>query len=563
MLLVFLSWIYIFITTLNFGILFKNLFRIQNCHVVIHHILGLFLYTFITTIAAVFVRINIEFYLVILFLNSVIFLTNKNAFKWQMSAFYKSVMALRPLLKILFFTIFLITLAQSATKPYILDNESYYIQTIKWINEYGYVIGLANLHGFLAQNSAWHTLQAGFNFSFITDFLNDLNGFLFVLISLLAIEKLHNYKSALDLQGLCLGLILLFAPFFMQFTNAPSPDLLVFVLTPYIFYVFITQFDKIDTDSFKVFLSLVVFLCFVKVTIAITSLLVLILFVKHFQSLRRNLLDYILLGGIVLLLFIIKNAIISGYALFPIEAVDLFNFDWKQPKALMSLSTYGTAAALNDNPDVSLFINSIRRFLFWLNTPKLHGVFNKTYILLLLIYPWVIYKIKSRRSLLIIYMLALLQFVILWNSSPQYRFFFVFIIFLSIQIFVSLFKNKNILLYFVFVSVFLSGVPLFIEVNLKAFTNNSLALKLTEFNLKNILIPEKNSKNNTEYSKENIDGFDFYSPINNTFFWGTGNGNLPCVNKNQINYIREHYKYTPQLRTNKLKDGFRSLKIED
>ena len=88
-------------------------------------------------------------------------------------------------------------------------------------------------------------------------------------------------------------------------------------------------------------------------------------------------------------------------------------------------------------------------------------------------------------------------------------------------------------------------------------------MTLAEFNSKNLLIPEKNSKNNTEYSKENMGGFEFYSPINNPFFWGTGNGNLPCVNKNQINYIREYYKYTPQLRTNKLKDGFKSLKIED
>ena len=563
MLLILLSWVYIFITTLNFGILFKNLFRIQNCHVVIHHILGLFLYTIITSIAAFFIRINMEFYLAILVLNSVIFFTNRNAFNSQISAFIKSVRALRPLLKILFFAIFLITLAQSATKPYILDNESYYIQTIKWINEYGYVKGLANLHMFLAQNSAWHTLQAGFNFSFITDFLNDLNGFLFVLISLLAVDKLHNYKSTLDLQGLCLGLILLFAPFFMQFINAPSPDLLVFILTPYIFYVFIAKFDKIDTDSFKVFLSLVVFLCFVKVTIAITSLLVLILFIKNFQSLKHHIADYALLGGVVLVIFISKNAIISGYALFPIEAVDLFNFDWKQPKALMSLSTYGTSVAANSDPDVSPFLNSIRRFLFWLNSPKLHGVFNKVYILLLLIYPWFIYKIKSKGALLIIYFLALLQFIILWNSSPQYRFFFVFIIFLSIEIFVSLFKYKNWIVFFVLISVFLSAIPLFIEINLKAFTNNSLALTLTEFNSKNLLIPEKNSKNNTEYSKENIDGFEFYSPINNPFFWGTGNGNLPCVNKNQINYIREYYKYTPQLRTNKLKDGFKSLKIED
>ena len=42
----------------------------------------------------------------------------------------------------------LLLLAQSATSPFIIDNETYYIQTIKWLNEYGFVSGLANLHLF-------------------------------------------------------------------------------------------------------------------------------------------------------------------------------------------------------------------------------------------------------------------------------------------------------------------------------------------------------------------------------------------------------------------------------
>jgi len=562
MLLIFLTWIYIFITTLNFGILFKNSIRIQHCHVVIHHILGLFLYAVFTSIVAFFLRINIAYYALILILNIIVVFTNKKAFKQQLSAFVNSIRDLRPLFKILFYGILLVTLAQSATRPYILDNESYYIQTIKWINEYGYVKGLANLHMFFAQNSAWHTLQAGFNFSFLSNFFNDLNGFLFVLISLLALEKIQYYKFNRDLQGLCFGLILLFTLFFMQFINAPSPDLLIFILTPYAFYLFIINYDTIDTDSFKIILSLVLFLCFVKVSIAISSILVLILFIKNFQSLKQSIVRYTLLSGLVLIVFLSKNAIISGYVLFPIEAIDFFNFDWKQPSALLSFNTYVTSAPANGNQDIS-FLNTIHRFLFWLNTPKLEGFFNKLYILLLLVFPWFIYKLKNRKPLFIIYILALLQLLILWNYSPHYRFFFVFIVFLSIQLVVSLFKNKNNVIYFVMASVFLCTIPLFFQVGLKAFTTNSLALQLSVFNAKNIVIPEKNSKNNTKYSKENIDGFEFYSPIDTAFFWGTGDGDLPCVNKDQLNYIKKYYNYVPQLRTVKLKDGFKSVKIDN
>jgi len=56
-------------------------------------------------------------------------------------------------LKIILGTIIIFDLAQSAGAPYMIDNETYYIQTIKWLDQYGLVPGLANLHFFLSQMS--------------------------------------------------------------------------------------------------------------------------------------------------------------------------------------------------------------------------------------------------------------------------------------------------------------------------------------------------------------------------------------------------------------------------
>lgn len=562
MLLILLSWIYIFFTTLNFGILFKKIIGIKDCHSVIHHVLGLFFYTIFTSIAAFFIRINLAFYLVVLVLNLIIFFTNRTTFISNIKSFSNSIKKLRPFYKIVFVSLFIITLAQSATKPYLLDNESYYIQTIKWINEFGYVKGLANLHIFFAQNSAWHTLQAGFNFSFISSFFNDLNGYFFVLISLLAIEKINNYKSNLDFQSLGFGLILLFTLFFMQFINAPSPDLFVFTLTPYVFYLFIINFKTIESATFKLILSFVLFLCFVKVTSAILVVLILILFLKNFQSLKKHWINYTLLCSVVFIVFISKNIVISGYILFPIDAIDFFNFDWKQPKSLVEFYNYGTYLAGFDNQDISQ-LTILERFWFWLNISKLHGIFNKLFVLLLLIFPWFIYKSKNKSALSVIYILAVLQLIILWNSSPQYRFFFVFIIFFSIQIFISIFKQKGLVLFFVAGSIFLSAIPIFLEVNLNVVTKNPFAMKLSTFHSKNILIPEGISKTNTVFSKEIVNSFEYNSPSDEVFFWATGNGNLPCVNKQQIEFVKNSYNYVPQLRTTNLKGGFKSIKIED
>jgi len=562
MVFILLSWIYIFITSLNFGILFKKIVGIKNCHSIIHHILGLFFITLITSFAAFFTRINSEFYITILVLNFVIFFTSKTAFKQEIISLKNIFISFNFYFKLLFIGLFIITLAQSATKPYLIDNESYYIQTIKWVNEYGYVKGLSNLHPFFAQNSAWHTLQAAFNFPFLTNLLNDLNGFVFVLISFLAVEMLNNFKSTNDKQGFCFGLILLFTLFLMQFISSPSPDLLVFTLTLYVFYLFLNNFKKINSDSFKIILSIALFLCLVKVTIAIIVIPVIVLFIKNFKLLKNNLPSLFLLSFVVLTIFIFKNILISGYLLFPIESLDVFDFDWKQPKSLIEFYNNGTYMAGFNNENVSQ-LSQIERFWFWLNSSKLHGLFNKLYILLLFVFPFIIYKEKRKVPFIFIYSLALAQFIILWNNSPQYRFFFVFIIFLTIQIVITIIHKKKFLIILTFLSVFISAIPIFIEVNLNHFTTNSFALKLSTFKAKNIFVPEKTSKKINIYSKENIEGFQFNSPNQDAFFWSTGDGSLPCVNKKQLNYFKKHYKFVPQLRTGNLKDGFRSIKIEE
>ncbi len=561
MLLVFLSWIYILITATNFGILFKKLFRIENCHIAVHQVLGLFFYGIITSIFAFFIRINIEFYLLILIINILVILKHKSTLKTYINSSILTFKSFKFQYKLLYLFLFILILAQSSTKPYLLDNESYYIQTIKWLNEFGYVKGLANLHMFLGQNSSWHILQAGFNFPFITDLFNDLNGFIFVIIGFLAIEKLNVYRHKKNIQHFNFGLVLIFSLFLMQFVNAPSPDLIIFLITPYIFYLFILKYKNISIDDFKIILSLVLFLCFVKVTMIILSVLVFILFIKHYHNLKTKLFDYTLLSSVILGLFLIKNSIISGYLFYPIETLDVLNVDWKLPKSLLIFYKKGTFLAGINNTDVS-YLSFLEKFKYWLSIPKLHGLFNKIFILLLFIFPWFVIKQKEKNSLLIIYILAIIQLTLLWFSSPQYRFFFVFIIFLSIQILSSIFKDKKIGMYLIYLSLFSSAVALFFNINLNTLTKNEFSMKLSVFKLKNIVVPDGNSKTITQFNKFTIDGFEFNSPNEDTFFWSSGNGDLPCVNKKQIDYIRHYYKYLPQQRTENLEDGFRSILTE-
>ncbi|MDW5290012.1 hypothetical protein R6X41_14410 [Formosa sp. PL04] len=263
---------------------------------------------------------------------------------------------------------------------------------------------------------------------------------------------------------------------------------------------------------------------------------------------------------ITFVLFISKNIIISGYPLYPIQQFGSIDLDWKVPSNIIEFYKTETYLEGMNNTNIT-FNNFSEKFKFWLFLPKLDGLFNKMYLILIITFPLIIYKLKNKTPLLIIYLLAILQFIPLWHTSPQYRFFFVFIAFLAIQELSFILKNKNLKVYLVVFASIITAIPVFISINLNSFTSNHFAMTLDTFKLKNIFTPEKNTKTLTDFTKETIDGFEFYSPNEDIYFWITGDGNLPCVNKKQIEYFHKYYKYIPELRSKKLNDGFRSKKL--
>ena len=524
-------------------------------------ILGLFGYTLTTSLAAFFIRINIEYYILIFLINIVSIYFFRKDIKQHLYRLAHIFKTLKLEYKTLYLLLFILILIQSSTKPYLIDNETYYIQTIKWLNEYGYVRGLANLHIFLGQNSAWHALQSGFNFSFLShNDLNDINGFLFCVFNLLAIEKLNAYRLNKHIQSFCLGLTLLFTLFFMQFVNTPSPDLIIFLMSQYLFYTFIVKYNTVNTSDFKIILSLVAFLCFIKVTIVVLAILPLALFIKNYRVLKQSFKAYLVLGIITLSLFVTKNTIISGYLFYPMVQLNLFDFDWRVPKTILEFYHLGTYLEGMSQIDVS-GLSFIEKVKLWLSLPKLDGLFNKIFIVLLIIYPFIIIRKKKWFSFSMLYLAGILQLVLLWFTSPQYRFFFIFLCFFAIQVFVVIIKKAKVALVLIYISVILSAIPLFVKIDLNTFTKNKFAMALSKFKLDNIILPEKNSKTITEFTLHHINNFEFYSPGDDVFFWATGNGDLPCVNKKQINYFYEYFKYSPQLRTGNLKDGFKSVNV--
>ena len=193
MTLIFLSWIYIFFTTINLGFSLDKIIYLNQRNFATTSFLGLFSATVLGCIWAIFGRLNIEFHIFILVINVFVIIKYNNDIITIYKLFYKKIRELEFALQFFLAVITILILAQCASIPYIIDNESYYIQTIKWLNEFGFVKGLANLHIFFAQTSGWHVTQSIFNFSFLYKNFNDLSGFCLLLGNIFAVLKLNKY----------------------------------------------------------------------------------------------------------------------------------------------------------------------------------------------------------------------------------------------------------------------------------------------------------------------------------------------------------------------------------
>jgi hypothetical protein len=557
MVLILLSWIYIFFSTINLGFATDKILRLKNQNFVIHSVLGLFTTTIFASIWAIFGRVNFEFHAVLLFVNLVVFFKFQKKILLVYKIFLEELLSLTAPLKIALPIIVFLILAQCASIPYIIDNESYYIQTIKWINEYGFVKGLANLHFFLAQTSGWHILQSAYNFSFLYDKFNDISGFCLLLGNIFSIIKLNDYFKNKNLNYLNIGLLPLANVFLFQFISTPSPDIPIYIFSFLIFFYFLQNFKDLDVENFNLIVILVLFSLFIKTTSFTLIFIPILLLAKNFKKIMPELYKSALISIIILALFIIKNSIICGFPFFPIVNFHYFESDYRIPESIAKLyyqktKLYGYFLTSEEYDKMTIY----ELFTRWLTLPKLHGLFNKLSIILIVFSPIFVYKYFHKKEIWALYFIMCLQLALLFFTSPQYRFYMNFLLFFSFFL-MSLFLNqKKIILLFLYFSIFIIGFVLLIPINMNIFTKNKHALTSSTFSTKNIIFPYKNTKSNTTFEYIQNGNLHFYSPVENDFFWGSGDGKLPCVNKNQIEYFDYYYKVKPQMRTTNLKDGF-------
>lgn len=221
------------------------------------------------------------------------------------------------------------------------DSDLYHAQAIRWIEEYGIVRGLGNLHVRLAYNSSSFALAALYSMSFLGKSYHAMAGFFALMLAWQCLDLkdiLRRKQPILSDFARIMAIYYLFTIF--DEMVAPASD---YYLSCIVFYIIIHWLDMNvrHTHSYVPYIMLALTGVYA-VTIKLSAAPILILAIIPIYKLLHKgdprkykaLGVSVVLALIIVLPFLIRNIIISGWLVYPVTGIDLFNLKWEIPKEI-------------------------------------------------------------------------------------------------------------------------------------------------------------------------------------------------------------------------------------
>ena len=194
------------------------------------------------------------------------------------------------------------------------------------------------------------------------------------VVVLFAFEKLNLFfqQKTNHLADLFLAIIPLGSVLFFQFISAPSPDVPVFLISFLLFYFILKKWNNFLKEDFTIISLLSFFVLYLKVSSVFIAFIPLGILVFNFQKLKKGLLPIISVGLITLCVLLVKNQILTGYPLFPLQQLQLIETDYSLPKEYQEFFfTMNKAYAYHISYQEYTSLSVWERFKAWLFLPKL------------------------------------------------------------------------------------------------------------------------------------------------------------------------------------------------
>lgn len=219
------------------------------------------------------------------------------------------------------------------------DTSLYHAQSIRWIEEYGVVLGLGNLHSRLAYNSAAFCLSALYSMSFLGgQSFHCCAGFMAYLLALVCAEMFSGKREKKPLLSDFARIISIYY-LLMVFDEIVSPasDYFMVLLVLYIVIRWLELIEKKERSYLPY--ALLSLLCVTVLTVKLSGALILLLAIKPAvmmvkEKRGKEIIKFLSIGVLIIIPFFIRNVMLSGWLIYPFTLIDLFSFDFKIPKGM-------------------------------------------------------------------------------------------------------------------------------------------------------------------------------------------------------------------------------------
>lgn len=345
MLKVLVNWLYIALTTACLGtgiaVLAENKlhYRFKNADSILA--MGLISATVYAQIWSLFYKVGILANIVLLILCALSFLYGRK----QIAHLIHVQRDKDSILKGIGLGILILIWAYCTSRGYMhYDSDLYHAQSIRWIEEYGIVKGLGNIHVRFAYNSSFFALSALYSMPYIFgQSMHSVNGMIALILSIEALRIVHAWKrKKLLLSDFARAAALFYLTLIYSDIMAPASDYAIMCTVFYIIIKWLSQLeDEQEADNVTPYALLCVAGVYA-VSLKLTAGLILILVLKPAIMLIRQkrwkeIILYLCMGIGVITPWLIRTVWISGYLLYPFPALDIFSVDWKIPAQAAAL----------------------------------------------------------------------------------------------------------------------------------------------------------------------------------------------------------------------------------
>ena len=338
MLSVFLIWIYIFLTTIILGypILRRTSFRTED-----RLMFGLMAVTVFSEVFSLFFKVSLVANIVLVIICVLTAIIFRKEILQSLKSFFGSIKNIKhfPVYVILAF-LFAAFMAYGTSRGYFHDDSDlYHGQAIRWIEEYGIVKGLGNLHVRLAYNSASFALSALYSFSFLGgQSYHAVAGYI-AMIMLASSLRIFTSVKAGKIRVSDFARLAVVYYCFNIYDEMVSPASDYFAML-FFLYTIVKLLELSERDSTPDEYASVAMIGIFTITLKLSTLPVIIACVLPIVMLIKNkkairILRYTAYAFAIMVPYFVREYLLSGRLFYPSTAFDIFSPVWKVPKGLV------------------------------------------------------------------------------------------------------------------------------------------------------------------------------------------------------------------------------------